>query len=172
MYIYVRHVIVLIVFLIVLLIELYCIVMVTMVTAAYYSTANTHCTCSHAVYTVQDELTYVIINECTAFTCLPVGVTETLGLVDEYNEEGVVSVGKNVGVAIIDDMVFTTEVSSDKDSDEKMGVVSVAFIEGEAVSITEIPIDDTIINEDAADDVGGACDNEDKVGVSRRVGVV
>ena len=119
---------------------------------------------------VQDELTYVIINECTAFTCLPVGVTETLGLVDEYNEEeGVVSVGENVGVAIID---FTTEVSSDEDSDEKMGVVSVAFIEGEAVSITEIPIDDTIINEDAADDVGGACDNEDKVGVSRRVGVV
>lgn len=115
----------------------------------------------------------MIINECTAFTCLPVGVTETLGLVDEYNEEeGVVSDGENVGVAIIDEMVFTTEVSSDEDSDEKMGVVSVAFIEGEAVSITEIPIDDTIINEDAANDVGGACDNEDKVGVSRRVGVV
>ena len=122
---------------------------------------------------VQDELTHVIINECTAFTCIPVGVTETLGLVDEYNEEeGVVSVGKNVGMAIIDEMVFTTEVSSDEDSDEKMGVVSVAFIEGEAVSITEIPIDDMIINEDAVDDVGGACDNEDKVGVSRRVGVV
>ena len=122
---------------------------------------------------VQDELTHVIINECTAFTCIPVGVTETLGLVDEYNEEeGVVSVGKNVGMAIIDEMVFTTEVSSDEDSDEKMGVVSVAFIEGEAVSITEIPIDDMIINEDAADDVGGACDNEDKVGVSLRVEVV
>ena len=106
------------------------------------------------------------MNECMAFTCLPVGVTETLGLVDEYNEEGVVSVGKNVGMAIIDEMVFITEVSSDEDSDEKMGVVSVAFIEGEAVSITEIPIDDMIINEDAVDDVGGACDNEDKVGVS------
>ena len=121
---------------------------------------------------VQDELTHVIINECTTFTCLPVGVTETLGLVDEYNEEGVVSVEKNVGVAIIDEMVFTTEVFSDEDSDEKMGVVSVAFIEGEAVSITEIPIDDMIINEDAANDVGGACDNEDKVGVSLRVEVV
>ena len=113
------------------------------------------------------------MNECMAFTCLPVGVTETPGLVDEYNEEeGVVSVGKNVGVAIIDEMVFATEVSSDEDSDEKMGVVSVAFIEGEAVSITEIPIDDMIINEDAADDVGGACDNEDKVGMSLRVEVV
>lgn len=124
---------------------------------------------------VQDKLTHVIINEWTAFTCLPVGVTETLGLVDEYNEEeGVVSVGKNVGVAIIDEMVFTTEVSSDEDSDEKMGVVSVdvGFIEDEVVSITEIPIDDTTINEDAVDDVGGACDNKDKVGVSRRVGVV
>ena len=124
---------------------------------------------------VQDKLIRVIINECTAFTCLPVGVTETLGLVDEYNEEeGVVSVGKNVGVAIIDEMVFTTEVSSDEDSDEKMGVVSVdvGFIEDEAVSITEIPIDDMIINEDTVDDVGGACDNEDKVGVSRRVEVV
>ena len=116
---------------------------------------------------------WLLMNECTAFTCLPVGVTETLGLVDEYNEEeGVVSVDKNVGVAIINEMVFTTEVPSDEDSDEKMGVVSVAFIEGEAVSITEIPIDDMIINEDAANDVGGACDNEDKVGVSLRVEVV